>query len=77
MCDVHPFPHKIAPKFPIPRRGRRPCSRVCGVLPINGVALAQMCALAIVQNEKAKMDNDSSAAAAVRELADLDPISFR
>jgi len=24
--DVLPFPHKIAPKFPIPRRGRRPCS---------------------------------------------------
>lgn len=26
--DVHPFPHKIAPKFPVPRRDRRPCSRV-------------------------------------------------
>lgn len=73
--DVHPFPHKVAPKFPIPRRGRRPCSRICGVLPMDEIVLARMCALAIVQNEKEK--DVSSAAGAVRELADLGPVSFR
>ena len=43
---------------------------------MDEIVLARMCALAIVQNEKEKVDNESSAVAAVRELADLGPVSF-
>jgi len=44
---------------------------------MDEIVLARMGALALVQNEKEKVDNDSSAEAAVRELADLVPVSFR